>query len=76
MARPKTHKISVQVKGLSHEQAARLYYIISCAAYSFVGTDASRYDTASNVPLSVLRAEFPDEDWRGVSAAERVALVK
>jgi len=26
MSRPKTHKISIQTKGLSHEEAALLYY--------------------------------------------------
>jgi hypothetical protein len=71
MARRKAHKISVQTKGLSDADAARLFYLISSAGRAF---DANA-ESASNVSLSTLRKHFPDADWHRVTAAERIRLV-
>ena len=75
MARPKTHKISIQTKGLSHEEAALLYYLLTSATEALVKGDSDRYESASNVPLKVLRSAYPDSDWKPVTAKERIALV-
>ena len=75
MARPKTHKISIQTKGLSHEEAALLYYLLTSATEALVKGDSDRYESASNVPLTVLRSEYPGSDWKSVTAKERIALV-
>jgi hypothetical protein len=56
----------VKTKGLTDEDAARLHYIIACAASAF--TDD--YDTASNVPVNVLRAT-----WHVARRQERLDLV-
>ncbi|MEV0288824.1 hypothetical protein AB0H36_32295 [Kribbella sp. NPDC050820] len=69
------HKFSLRVSGLTDEQAAHLHYLLANLANSFT-RDPDKYETISNVPLKVLRAEFPDYGWRGATAAERVDLVK
>lgn len=75
MPRPKTHKFSLQTKGLSHEEAALLYYLITSAAEAVLKGDGDRYDSASSVPLKILRSEYPDSSWSSVTAKERIALV-
>ena len=75
MPRPRTHKISIQTKGLSHEEAALLYYLLTSATEAVLKGDSDRYESASNVPLKTLRSEYPDSPWRSVSAKERIALV-
>ena len=75
MSRPKTHKISIQTTGLSHEEAALLYYLLTSAAEAVVKGDPDRYDSASNIPVKVLRAEYPASEWRSVTTKERIALV-
>lgn len=71
MPRPKTHKIAIQTKGLTDEEAARLFYILASAARAFT----ERYDTASNVPLKVLRSQFPDAEWMLSRRQDRVDLM-
>jgi hypothetical protein len=73
--RPRTHKISIQTKGLSHEEAALLFYLLTSAAEAVLKGDTDRYESASNVPLKTLRAEYPRSSWRSVTAKERIALV-
>lgn len=75
MPRVKTHKISIQTKGLSHEEAALLYYLLTSATEAVLKGDSDRYESASNIPLRTLRAEYPESSWRSVSAKERIALV-
>lgn len=71
----KTHKFAVSVKGLTDERAAQLHYLISNCADAFTYGDASRYDTASNVPLKVLRAEYPDSPWVSASMKDRINII-
>jgi hypothetical protein len=73
VSRPKTHKIGLRTRGLTDTQAARLHYLVSSAARSLT----EDYETASNVPVRVLRRLFPadDHDWYAVPAAERARLV-
>ena len=71
MARRKTHKFAVQTKGLTTEQAAQLAYIISCAAFAI----AEESEFACNVPLTSLRAEFPDASWHRATTEDRRRLV-
>lgn len=75
MSRPKTHKISVQTKGLTREQAALLYYLITSAAEAVLKGDSEGYESASNVPLKILRSEYPSSEWRTVTTKQRIALV-
>lgn len=75
MPRPKTHKISIQTKGLSHEEAALLYYLLTSVTEAVLKGDSDRYESASNVPLKILRSEYPGSSWRSVTAKERIALV-
>jgi hypothetical protein len=75
MARSKTHKFSIQTKGLTHEEAALLYYLITSTAEAVVKGDSERYDSASNTPLKTLRAEYPASKWQTVTAKERIDLV-
>ena len=71
----RTHKFAVSVKGLTDEQAAQLHYLISNCADAFTYGDASRYDTASNVPLKVLRAEYPDSPWVSARKKDRIDII-
>lgn len=75
MPRQATHKFAIQTKGLTHEQAALLHYLLASAAEAVLGGDNDRYTSASNVPVKVLRAAYPDSDWSTSSTKERVALV-
>lgn len=75
MSRPKTHKVSLQTKGLTHEEAALLYYLITSAAEAVLKGDSESYDSASNVPLKVLRSEYPASEWSTVTTKQRIALV-
>ena len=65
----------IQSKGLSHEEAALLYYLLTSATEAVLKGDADRYESASNVPLKILRSEYPGSSWRSVTAKERIALV-
>jgi hypothetical protein len=71
MARLKTHKVGFRTKGLTDEQAAQMFYLITCVAYSF----DKDCDLVSNVPLSVLRKQYPDETWSRGTRQERIDLV-
>jgi hypothetical protein len=71
MPRTKTHKIALKTSGLTNEEAARLHYLVACAASAF--TD--EYETASNVPVSVLRATFPEDSWHVAKRQDRLDLV-
>jgi hypothetical protein len=72
MARRRTHKIAVRTTGLSPEDAARLHYLICCATSAFT----REYETASNVPLSILRGRtFPEDLWHLASRQDRIDLV-
>lgn len=71
MPKAKTHKIAVRTKGLSHEDAARLHYLIACAASTF----SDDYETAGNVPLKTLRTVFPDGSWHLARRQDRLDLV-
>ncbi len=71
----KTHKFAINVKGLTNEQAAQLHYLLASCADAFTYGDTNRYDTASNVPLKVLRAEYPDSPWFSASTKDRIDLV-
>lgn len=71
----KTHKFAVNVKGLTDEQAAQLHYLLSNCADACTHGDSERYDTASNVPLKVLRAEYPDTTWVSASKKDRIDIV-
>ena len=64
MLRRKTHKFSVQTTGLDDEQAAQVMVLLCSIADSF-GVD---YESASNVPLRVLRRCYPDLDCTGLRA--------
>jgi len=71
MAGTKTHKIAVRTKGLSDVEAARLHYLIACAASAFT----SDYLTAGSVPLKTLRSTFPDGGWWLAKRQDRLDLV-
>lgn len=71
----KTHKFAINVRGLTDEQAAQLHYLFSNCADALTYGDSSRYDTASNVPLKVLRAEYPDSAWVSASKKDRIDIV-
>ena len=71
MPRAKTHKIALKTKGLTDEDAAELHYLVACAASAF----ADGYETASNVPVKVLRAAFPDDSWHVARRQDRLDLV-
>ncbi len=75
MPRRKMHKISLRVQGLTNEQAAHLHYLVGSIAESFT-RNSDDYETISNVPLKVLRSEFPHYAWHRATAAERVDLVR
>lgn len=74
MARPKTHKFSLRTKGLTDEQAAQVAYLVSCAGWALTSEGDS--ELATNVPLKVLRSQFPNSSWERCTAAERIALVQ
>ncbi len=76
MPRPRTHKIALQTRGLSHEQAALLYYLVTSAAEAVLKGNSDAYDSASNIPLKTLRLEYPDSPWSSVTARQRIALVQ
>ena len=63
--------MAVQTKGLTDEEAARLHYLIACAASAFTAD----YDTAGNVPLKTLRSVFPDDSWHLARRQDRLDLV-
>jgi hypothetical protein len=71
MARQKTHKFALQTKGLTDEDAARLFYLIASAGRAFT----ENYDTASNVPLKTLRAQYSDAEWVLAKRQDRLDLV-
>jgi hypothetical protein len=71
MPRSKTHKFALQTKGLSDEEAARLVYLIKSAGRAF----AEQYELASNVPLKLLRSQYPDEEWTPSKRQDRLDLV-
>jgi len=48
-----------------------MFYLITCVAYSF----DKDCDLVSNVPLSVLRKQYPDETWSRGTRQERIDLV-
>jgi len=57
---PRGHRFTIEVKGLSNEQAARLYIALIAMAEA---TPGERGPSVSNVPLPVLREVAPDEEW-------------
>ena len=59
MLRRKAHRIVLQTKGLTDEQAAQLLYLVRSAADSF-DTD---YRFECNVPARVLRELYPSYNW-------------
>lgn len=71
----KTHKFALSVKGLTDEQAAQLHYLLANCADAFTFGDPARYDTASNVPLKVLRAEYPDSPWVSATKKDRIDII-
>jgi hypothetical protein len=71
MARPQTHKFALQPKGLTDEEAARLFDVIASAGRAFTET----YETASNVPLKVLRNQYSDAEWVLAKRQDRLDLV-
>lgn len=73
--RTKTHKIAIQTKGLTHEQAALLYYLLTSATEAVLKGESERYESASNIPLKVLRSEYPESNWSSATAKDRAALV-
>jgi hypothetical protein len=74
MARRKTHKFSLRTKGLTDEQAAQVAYLVSCAGWAL--TSEGDTELATNVPVAVLRSQFPNSNWERCTAADRVALVQ
>ena len=71
----KTHKFALSVKGLTDEQAAQLHYLLSNCADAFTHGDSDSYDTASNVPLKVLRAEYPESPWVSATKKDRIDII-
>ena len=70
----KTHKFAINVRGLTDEQAAQLFYMLTSCATAFTYGDKDRYEAASNVPLKVLRAEYPTSEWVMVSKKDRIGI--
>jgi hypothetical protein len=65
MPRAKTHKIAPgRRKGLSDGDAARLHYIVACAASPF--TDD--YENGEQCARQGLQATFPDDSWHVANA--------
>ena len=50
---------------------ARLFYVIASAGRAFTET----YETASNVPLKLLRAQYSDAEWVLAKRQDRLDLV-
>jgi hypothetical protein len=67
MLRRRTHKFTVQTKGLDDEQAAHLLFLVCSAADSF----DVEYRAESTVPLKTLREVYPGWDWHRESGTER-----
>jgi len=53
-----------------------LHYLLCCTAAAVLKGDDDRYESASNVPLRVLRAEYPDGGWHSATAKDRVEMVQ
>lgn len=57
---PRGHRFTIQVTGLSNEEAARFYVALIAMAEASPG---ERGSCASNVPIAVLRQVAPDDEW-------------
>jgi hypothetical protein len=71
----KTRKFALSVKGLTDEQAAQAHYLLANCADAFTYGDSDRCDTASNVWLKVLRAEYPDSPWVSATKKDRIDII-
>jgi hypothetical protein len=74
MARRRTDKFALQVRGLTEDQAAVLAYAVSSLGEAFAASP-NDYDFGTSVLKSKLHARYPDADWVIMSAAERRRLV-